>query len=424
VRKNQKLKRIPKEVAHPKRTETGEPLNSGYGYGMVGIKVVASLILLLLLSFANHDAHLHQNSHLVTKHNLLLKSINSPSLLSKSASSRESDHFQFSYDPVILTRTDNPDAEEIDFYESSISKERRDSEEQFPSLTPVTNIGIGALFPVSTQNNNSRMSKIVKCTSAAERRQEMPDPTLGAVKKRQVRFGGKVELATEGNEEVLNLCTKLEMYWLRSVPNEQSLERYLGNDDSTQHVEEFSVSESAPIGAEFHKPNIFSTLLNSSAAPFPRASAKVSKVKSARPVTMATMTGRLTRNKAASTRSNSGTTRQKKTVEIVKESVPAEKNQKGKATKAPSKKVRVSFAPDNFEFKLNSPPLTSEPAQSRGRRRSRRISGVQPDPTLSKEDLCMTPAKRAKDRPASRDRRQSLQCGMCPKDHTWATPRG
>ena len=45
--------------------------------------------------------------------------------------------------------------------------------------------------------------------------------------------------------------------WLRSVPNEQSLERYLGNDDSTQHVEEFSVSESAPIGAEFHKPNAF-----------------------------------------------------------------------------------------------------------------------------------------------------------------------
>ena len=100
------------------------------------------------------------------------------------------------------------------------------------------------------------------------------------------------------------------------------------------------------------------------------------------------------------------------------------KPQKEKATKTPSKKVRVSFAPDNFEFKLNSPPLTSEPAQSRGRRRSRRISGVQPDPTLSQEDLCMTPAKRAKDRPASRDRRQSLQCGMCPKDHTWATPRG
>jgi len=134
--------------------------------------------------------------------------------------------------------------------------------------------------------------------------------------------------------------------WLRSVPNEQSLERYLRNDDCIQHVEEFSVSESAPIEAEFHKPNAFSTLLKSSA---------VSKVKSARPVTMATMTGRVTRNKAAITRSNNGITRQKKTVEIVKESVPAEKNQKEKATKAPSKKIKVSFAPDNFEFKLNFP---------------------------------------------------------------------
>jgi len=42
-------------------------------------------------------------------------------------------------------------------------------------------------------------------------------------------------------------------------------------------------------------------------------------------------------------------------VKIVKESVHAEKNQKEKARKTPSKKIRVSFAPDNFEFKLNFP---------------------------------------------------------------------
>jgi len=103
------------------------------------------------------NSHPSEYSHLVTKHNLLLKNKSSPSLLSKSASSRESDHFKFSYDPVNLTRTDIPDAEEIDFYGSSVSKEVRDPDEQFPSLTPVTNKGIGALFPVSTQNNNSSM---------------------------------------------------------------------------------------------------------------------------------------------------------------------------------------------------------------------------------------------------------------------------
>jgi len=42
-------------------------------------------------------------------------------------------------------------------------------------------------------------------------------------------------------------------------------------------------------------------------------------------------------------------------------------------------------------------------AQSRGRRRSRRISGEQPDPTLTHEDLCLTPTKKAKDRSSSRD---------------------
>ena len=41
---------------------------------------------------------------------------------------------------------------------------------------------------------------------------------------------------------------------------------------------------------------------------------------------------------------------------------------------------------------------------ARGRRRSRRPSGVQPDPTLSKDELARTPAKRVKDRSLSCDR--------------------
>ena len=55
------------------------------------------------------------------------------------------------------------------------------------------------------------MSEAVRCTSAAERRQEMLDSVLSAVKKCQIRFGGKVELATEGNEEINILCSKLEL---------------------------------------------------------------------------------------------------------------------------------------------------------------------------------------------------------------------
>ena len=63
----------------------------------------------------------------------------------------------------------------------------------------------------------------------------------------------------------------------------------------------------------------------------------------------------------------------------------------------------------------------SQQPQSRGRRRSRRISGLQPDPTLTQEDLCLTPAKRAKDRSASRDRRSAMS-NLCPGEHS-ATPR-
>ena len=41
------------------------------------------------------------------------------------------------------------------------------------------------------------------------------------------------------------------------------------------------------------------------------------------------------------------------------------------------------------------------------RRRSRRISGVQPDPSLTPAQLSLTPARRAKERSVSRDRRKT-----------------
>jgi len=102
------------------------------------------------------NSHPDEYSHLVTKHSLLLKNKSSPSLLSKPPH-REEESFRFSYDPVNLSKTDAPDAEEIDFYGSSVSKCEADPDSQFPSLTPVTNKGVGALFPVNTQNNNSSM---------------------------------------------------------------------------------------------------------------------------------------------------------------------------------------------------------------------------------------------------------------------------
>ena len=61
------------------------------------------------------------------------------------------------------------------------------------------------------------MAEAGKCFSAAERRQEMLDSTLAAIKKCQIRFGGKVELATDENEEISNLCTKLELLILHGM---------------------------------------------------------------------------------------------------------------------------------------------------------------------------------------------------------------
>eukprot|EP00092_Neocalanus_flemingeri_P018720 GFUD01020275.1.p1 GENE.GFUD01020275.1~~GFUD01020275.1.p1 ORF type:complete len:796 (+),score=193.24 GFUD01020275.1:230-2617(+) len=104
----------------------------------------------------NPNSHHNEYSHLVTKNNLLLKNKSSPSLLSKSVANE--DHFRFSYDPVNLRTADTPDAEEIDFYGSSVNKPEKDSDEQFNSLTPVTNKGIGALFPINTHNNSSLVS--------------------------------------------------------------------------------------------------------------------------------------------------------------------------------------------------------------------------------------------------------------------------
>ena len=52
-------------------------------------------------------------------------------------------------------------------------------------------------------------------------------------------------------------------------------------------------------------------------------------------------------------------------------------------------------------------PKTPEKEQPTTRRRSRRISGVAPDPTLTPAQLRLTPAKRAKERSVSRDRRPS-----------------
>ena len=55
-----------------------------------------------------------------------------------------------------------------------------------------------------------------------------------------------------------------------------------------------------------------------------------------------------------------------------------------------------------METEVDEQAETKTPA--RGRRRSRRPSGVQPDPTLSKDELARTPARRAKDRSLSCDR--------------------
>ena len=65
-------------------------------------------------------------------------------------------------------------------------------------------------------------------------------------------------------------------------------------------------------------------------------------------------------------------------------------------------------SPENMDEEPAVETEVDEQAESktpaRGRRRSRRPSGVQPDPTLSKDELARTPARRAKDRSLSCDR--------------------
>ena len=49
------------------------------------------------------------------------------------------------------------------------------------------------------------------CVSGGDRRQELLDLLLRAVKKCQEKFGERSELATDYNEEVADLCLRLEM---------------------------------------------------------------------------------------------------------------------------------------------------------------------------------------------------------------------
>ena len=114
------------------------------------------------------------------------------------------------------------------------------------------------------------------------------------------------------------------------------------------------------------------------------------------------------------------------------------------------KQAGKSFAPKHFEFRLNVPmpekPAVLEVAESEERpfdknssgseaamevvpstktpeatpgpgRRSRRVSGVQPDLSLTPAQLRTTPAKRAKQRSVSRDRRRSVRyIEVCPEE--------
>ena len=70
-----------------------------------------------------------------------------------------------------------------------------------------------------------------------------------------------------------------------------------------------------------------------------------------------------------------------------------------------------SFAPKNFQFNLQVLQPQPEPAEESAVpaatpvRRSRRVSGVQPDLSLTPAQLTVTPARRAKERSASRERR-------------------
>ena len=67
------------------------------------------------------------------------------------------------------------------------------------------------------------------------------------------------------------------------------------------------------------------------------------------------------------------------------------------------RKSLLEVPPDDQERQADE-ETTSETKTQRGRRRSRRVSGVQPDPSLSKDELARTPARRAKERSLSCDR--------------------
>merc|ERR1719186_660689 len=114
----------------------------------------------------------------------------------------------------------------------------------------------------------------------------------------------------------------------------------------------------APIGAGFHKPNIFSTNLNKSVAPpTPKVATRPTKARqTTRPVTTtAAVTGRVTRSKAANVKVDvtDANVTQKRTVSSTKLSVATTKQQK--TSKPAINTTKASFAPDNFEFKLNIP---------------------------------------------------------------------
>ena len=53
--------------------------------------------------------------------------------------------------------------------------------------------------------------RLESISSAGDRRQELLDHLLKSVKKCQEKFGQRSELATDYNEQVLDLCLKLEM---------------------------------------------------------------------------------------------------------------------------------------------------------------------------------------------------------------------
>ena len=86
-----------------------------------------------------------------------------------------------------------------------------------------------------------------------------------------------------------------------------------------------------------------------------------------------------------------------------------------------------SFAPKNFKFTLNMelPPAKPEEAAvplPSPVRRSRRISGVQPDLSLTPHQLSVTPARRAKERSVSKERRAKTPWTPEPASSTVSHP--